>query len=186
MKYSKLFSLLLIALISIACSRQRTVDILEFEIYLETAEFVTEVSYTGSLSNLKDIVIKCDMSASLFDVSNSVVHDPIEYQNTFVSFSWTLCMYCYRSNGNHVEHEFGYWIDHLSIEGKSLTWEDEVSILEIMGDQDDIFWDYLESNTVLIECGITCNFYYSWAESDDPDAFGWSRSVDNELGIAIE
>ena len=61
-----------------------------------------------------------------------------------------------------------------------------MSITEIVGDQNSDFWAHLESETAYIYCYITCKFFYSWAENDTPEAFIWSRNVDDEYGITIE
>lgn len=185
MKYSKIFSILLIILISIACSQERTFSLVQEDIFL-SPEFISEVSYDGNLSSMKDIVFKCDMSASLNDIMNQIQHDPNDYPNTEVSFNWTIDVLFFRENGRFVYSDLPDMGFHSSVDTKALEWEDTMSLQEIIGNQPNTFWEGLLSETEKIVCTIKCDFNYSWAEDDSEEPFLWSQSVDEEHGITIE
>ena len=185
MKYSKLFSFLLIILIAIACSMVRTPDLVQEDIYLEP-EFISEVSHDGSLSSMKDIVFKCDMSVILTDVMNQIQHDPNDYPNTEVSFSWNVDVLFFRENGRGVYSDLPDIGDHYCADTKALEWEDTMSLQEIIGNQPNTFWEGLLSETAMISCTIKCICNYSWAEDDSEEPFIWSQSVDEEHTIIIE
>ncbi len=185
MNYSKLFSILLIILLPTACSRDRASDLLQEDIYLEP-EFISEVSYDGSLSSMKDIVFKCDMSVILTDIMNQVQHDPDDYPKTEVSFSWTVDVLFFRKNGRGVYSDLPDIGDHYSVNTKALEWEDTMSLQEITGNQSNTFWEGLLSETEKIACTIKCICNYSWADDDSQEPLIWSKSVDEEHIFIIE